>query len=79
MNILKDFNKMVERAEDGKKINKKNLSLYEIRELQTIQQDLKTKGESSTILESINILCMYCGLKTKTEGIGWKIYKQPSF
>jgi hypothetical protein len=78
MNILKDFNKMVEMAEEGKKINKKSLSLYETRELQTIQQELKTKGESSTILESIHILCMYCGLKTRSQGIGWKIYKQPS-
>jgi hypothetical protein len=76
MNILKDFNKIVSNAEDGKKVNNIKPSLLEIRELQIIQEELKQYGESTTILKNIYDICVKCGLKTKTEGIGWRVYKK---
>jgi len=78
MNSLNCISKAVKAAECGEKVNNGRLSLLDIRELQRINKELETTGESKTIMSNEYVICICCGLKTIPEGIGWRIYKEDS-
>lgn len=77
--VLKDLNYLINKLlENPDQLKKFKLSLADFRELQTVQCELKTIGHSETINSNVNEICMYCGLKSQSHGIGWKIFSRPS-
>jgi hypothetical protein len=80
MDILKDIDKALDNyLLKGKKIKNFNFSLLSIKELEQVRKDLKITGKAETIDNIVYRFCMYCGLKTITKGIGWKIFKQSAY
>jgi hypothetical protein len=75
---LKDIKRGIDILENGKKIKGFSFPLESIRELQTVYDELQRNGQATTINETVYRFIMYCGLKTQTSGIGWKIYAVPS-
>jgi hypothetical protein len=78
-NILKELNRLIDILQEGKKIKGFKLSLYEIQELITVRNELVKYGKSETINDKVNKICLYCGIKTRTKGIGYQILKEASF
>ena len=79
-NILKELNRLLDDyLLEGKSLKNFNASLYDIRELERVRTELKTKGYAETINANVNKICLYCGIKTQIKGIGYKIMKEPSF
>ena len=75
---LKDVKKGIDILESGEKIRNFNFTLVDIRDLQRVYCDLLSIGSAITIQETIYCFALYCGLKTQTHGIGWKIYACPA-
>lgn len=67
--------KAIEKAMIGHKVNSIKLSLLDIRELQDIYNKLARKEKANFINGNCYKILLYCGLKVKTEGIGWNVAK----
>lgn len=68
------LNKIVLALEEGRTPRGlKNISLYDIRTLQEINDILKSKKSADTINSNVKEICLSCGLTVKEKGIGWSI------
>lgn len=69
---MKKLRKYLETWLNGGKVRGLNVSLLDITELYDIYYHLTTGEKPTTIIQNVNNILNDCGIKTKSNGIGWK-------
>lgn len=69
---MKKLRKYLETWLNGGKVRGLNVSLLDITELYDIYCHLTTGEKPTTIIQNVNNILNDCGIKTKSDGIGWK-------
>lgn len=69
---MKKLRKYLEIWLKGGKVRGLNVSLLDITELYDIYYCLTTGEKPTTIIQNVNNILNKCGIKTKSDGIGWK-------
>ena len=70
---MKKLKSYLEKWIAGEKVRGINVSLYDIRECIRVDNAIVRKEKPEFINEKVKEILDKCGIKTVTEGIGWRV------
>ena len=70
---MKKFRTYLEKWTNGEKVRGINVSLYDVQECVRIYNAIVQKEKPSFINGKVKEILDKCGIKTKVEGIGWRV------
>ena len=70
---MKKFRTYIEKWMEGQKVRGVNVSLYDVQECVRIYNAMVQKEKPSFINSKVKEILDKCGIKTKVEGIGWRV------